>query len=125
LIRVDFPAPFGPTMPIITPSGTSRSISQFYIRTVMQELTAINEASVEVNYSIFPQASKNTLQIRGLVEEGTKFTVYNLAGQFIGEYSLGRGELNTIELPTLKNGIYVGVVQSQKQTKSIKFMWNR
>lgn len=98
-------------------------IGRFYLHTVQQELTSINEGVESEIYRLVPQPSNGILQIRGQIDEDTKLTLYNIAGQSIGEFWLNRGDVNEIVMPAINSGIYLALIQSQSNSRSIKFLW--
>jgi hypothetical protein len=79
------------------------------------------------HFSIYPNPAKSMITLSGInAAKGTSHVVIrDVMGRNVGEYTFAFGAPNTsIDINSLKNGIYVLTVSKNGETKSVKFIKN-
>ncbi|APY08797.1 hypothetical protein BWZ20_11015 [Winogradskyella sp. J14-2] len=106
-------------LPQINISGTGR----FFLR--ITESVLSSSPSNLGTLSIFLNSSTNELVIKGLIQEKTKLTIYDLQGRLIQSLKLNLyATKNLINLSSLSKGVYVVEFSSKTKVRSKKVVIN-
>jgi len=105
----------------VTLDADHNGAGRFYIHTSSKEVLSMDSEVLE-NISVY-KSSESTLTVSGIYEGKTSLEIINLIGQQVFETNfIGKG-VNDILLPSsLKKGIYVIKIDTEKGTLNKKFL---
>ncbi|PQJ79695.1 T9SS type A sorting domain-containing protein [Polaribacter porphyrae] len=104
----------------VTITENTNGIGRFFLHTASSALSTHNNYASE-NISIYT-TDKNNLRVVGIQNGNAKLTLFNLLGKEILKTNFTAKGVNDIQLPNLKTGVYIVVLNTEKGKKTKKII---